>query len=368
MTRVLLLVASSRGGGATYLADLAHGLAARGIEVQVAMPADGGTVGRRDFEPLGIPFHQIDINEGFSTTTLRQLRDLLRGVELVHVIGARAALFGRLAALSLANRRPRLVYAIQGFALPFYAQPRRNILLGVERVLAPVVDRYIAVSHAEKAALVGAGVAAARASRSCGTGSTSPGSALRSPTGHAERARLGVPATCCLLTMVCRLYKPRDFTTLLAAVAEARRQAPHLHLLIVGDGPQRAEVEAQIAERNLGACGDTGRLADAPAGDLCCQRHLHADDVGVGRAAPQRVGGDGRWAADRGDARRRHPRDRAACQRFPGEPLRCRCVGGVAGDAGVRPRPAPPDGRGGPADRPGRIQCGADGDIHRFGI
>lgn len=250
--RVLLLVASSRGGGATYLVDLAHGLAGRGFRVEVAMPADGGTIGPANFTPAGIPFHEVAIHEGFSAGAVRQVRELLAGVDLVHMIGARAALFGRLAALTRATMRPRLVYAIQGFALPFYPQPRRGILLGIERALAPLVDRYLAVSHAEKAALVGAGVAAAGRVEVVWNGIDL---ARFSAAGHdraAERARLGVPAERCLLTMVCRLYKPRDFATLLTAVAQTRQQAPHLHLLIVGDGPQRSEVEAQIAALDLG--------------------------------------------------------------------------------------------------------------------
>ncbi|MBC7317014.1 MAG: glycosyltransferase, partial [Chloroflexi bacterium] len=49
---------------------------------------------------------------------------------------------------------------------------------------------------------------------------------------------------------VCRLYKPRDFTTLLRAFQGLSRRVD-VHLLIVGDGPYRPEVEALIKALSL---------------------------------------------------------------------------------------------------------------------
>jgi glycosyltransferase involved in cell wall biosynthesis len=54
---------------------------------------------------------------------------------------------------------------------------------------------------------------------------------------------LGVPSDAPLITTVCRLYKPRDFDTLLRAFRLICDDHPTVHLLIVGDGPLRPQVE-----------------------------------------------------------------------------------------------------------------------------
>jgi glycosyltransferase involved in cell wall biosynthesis len=51
--------------------------------------------------------------------------------------------------------------------------------------------------------------------------------------------------------MVCRLYIPRDFETLLQALSAARSTVPDLHLAIVGDGPMRNEIAARAAALGL---------------------------------------------------------------------------------------------------------------------
>jgi hypothetical protein len=72
--RLLYLVASSRGGGAAHVRDLALSLDLARFTVQVAMPEDGGNVRWEDFEAAGIPFHQVDIAAGFSPLVINVLR------------------------------------------------------------------------------------------------------------------------------------------------------------------------------------------------------------------------------------------------------------------------------------------------------
>ncbi|UCC76007.1 MAG: glycosyltransferase, partial [Anaerolineales bacterium] len=92
--------------------DLVSGLDAGDFAPQVAMPEDGGNVRRDDF---AVPFHRVAIAAGFSLQALEHIRSLAAGADILHVHGARAALFGRLAVLSLGKRRPRVVYTIHGF-------------------------------------------------------------------------------------------------------------------------------------------------------------------------------------------------------------------------------------------------------------
>jgi glycosyltransferase involved in cell wall biosynthesis len=65
-------------------------------------------------------------------------------------------------------------------------------------------------------------------------------------------AQLGVPPGAPLLVQVAQLVGHKDPLTLVRAVAAARREVPALHALLVGEGPLRPRVEAEIAALALG--------------------------------------------------------------------------------------------------------------------
>jgi glycosyltransferase involved in cell wall biosynthesis len=247
--RVLELVASSRGGGAVHVRDLTLGLDPTHFAAQVAMPQDGGNVLQEDFAT--IPFHQVDISGGLSPQALRQIRFLAEGLDILHVHGARAAFFGRLAAMSMGGRRPRVVYTIHGFAAPHYPPPKRQALLFLERWLARLTDAWICVSHAERDALLAAGIADAPRIRVIWNAID----LARFPDIQNQRREvriaINVPADAFLVTTVCRLYRPRDFQTLLCAFRRVRDALPQAQLLIVGDGPLRAQIAQWVESLGL---------------------------------------------------------------------------------------------------------------------
>ena len=251
MISILHLVASSRGGGATHVRDLALGLDPARFAVQVAMPEDGGNVRRGDFEAAGIPFHRVDIAAGFSLKALWRIRRLAARADILHVHGARAALFGRLAAVSLGWRRPHLVYTIHGFAAPHYPQPRRGLLLAIERALTPLTDRFVAVCRAEREALLAAGAARSVQVQVVWNGVHVTRFQDVRLERAAWRAAQGVPPDAFLITTVCRLHKPRDFDTLLWAFRLVTEACSSAHLLIVGDGSLRSQIEQQIGALSL---------------------------------------------------------------------------------------------------------------------
>ncbi|MCI0394699.1 MAG: glycosyltransferase family 4 protein [Chloroflexi bacterium] len=262
--RVLHLVASSRGGGAAHVRDLALGLDRRRFAVQVAMPEDGGHVGRADFTAAGLPFHQIPIAAGFSLAALRQLRRLSAVVDILHLHGARAALFGRLAWWS-SRLRPRLIYTIHGFAAPYYPRPRRAILLAIERALAPLTDTFIAVCQAEREAFLAARIAWPERVRVIQNGIRASEFQVDSAARLAGRRALGLSPQTVLITTICRLDKPRDLDTLLHAFYQVAGHHPQTHLLIVGDGPLRPQVEQQVQALSLaGRVAQTGWRQELP--------------------------------------------------------------------------------------------------------
>lgn len=249
--RLLHIVASSRGGGAAHVRDLVLGLDRACFSVQVAMPEDGGNVRREDFEAAQIPFHRVDIAAGFSLRAFQDIRRLAARVDILHVHGARAALFGRLAAASLGRRRPRIVYTIHGFAAPHYPKPRRALLLAIEQALAPITDRFIAVSWAERDALLAAGIGSLEKVKVVWNGIDVARFRDVAVNRAAQRSIFGLPHDAPLITTLCRLYKPRDFDTLLRAFRHVAEAIPSARLLIAGDGPYRPQVESLIGGLGL---------------------------------------------------------------------------------------------------------------------
>jgi glycosyltransferase involved in cell wall biosynthesis len=74
----------------------------------------------------------------------------------------------------------------------------------------------------------------------------------RSDSARAElRGALGVTASTVVLITVARLDPVKDLATLVAATEGAAREAVDLHLVVVGDGPERPALEAQTSSLRL---------------------------------------------------------------------------------------------------------------------
>ena len=247
--RILHVVASSRGGGAVHVRDLVRGLDKACYDLQVALPDDGGNVSAGDLCEAGAAVHLVPLADGFPGAALHRLAKLARQVDILHLHGPRAALVGRLAVASDGRYRPNTVYTVHAFAAPHYAWPRSAALLALERILSSRTDAFVAVSYAERDALVTTGVAPPERISVVHNGVDlahfGPQQA-GSPSREATRSNLGIPVDALLTTMVSRLYRPRDFETLLIAFRQVREAMPSARLLIVGDGPYRKRVEELV--------------------------------------------------------------------------------------------------------------------------
>jgi len=219
----------------------------------VAMPEDGGHVGAADFEAMGTQFVPLALAQGFSPSAFLSLRHLMQSpYAIVHCHGMRAAMYGRLVALTL-RKRPRLVFTIHGFAATHYPPPRRQALLSLERCLAGVTDAWICISNAERGTLLAAGVTDTKRVHVIRNGIDLERFAGVTEQRQEVRMAVTVPADAFLVTTVCRLHRPRDFGTLLHAFRCVQDALPHAHLLIVGDGPLRAQIGQLVASLALGS-------------------------------------------------------------------------------------------------------------------
>jgi glycosyltransferase involved in cell wall biosynthesis len=246
--RVLQFIASSRGGGAAQVRDLALGVPNDRFDVLVAMPDDGGDVGEGDFDRAGIRFLRSPAIHRLAPAEIRWVRRVLREheIDILHVHGARAASCGRLAVLQL-RKRPKVVYTIHGFAAPSYPWIKRLPYFWLERLLQRVTDATVCVAQAEADAFMACHLARDTTLHIVYCGIDVDRFVVDRGAAVPLREELRVGGGPVVVT-ACRLDVPRDFESLLAAFVRVRREVPDARLVIAGDGPKRGEVEALRSE------------------------------------------------------------------------------------------------------------------------
>lgn len=123
--------------------------------------------------------------------------------------------------------------------------------------------RVLTVSHPFQEELVRQGVRGNRIEIIHNAIDPQWGRAAREPQAAAGlRAQLGIDASRKVILIVGRLSREKDHISLLRAVSQLRELKPHL--LIVGEGPERAPIEAAVQELGLsGAVTLTGHVPSA---------------------------------------------------------------------------------------------------------
>ena len=110
-------------------------------------------------------------------------------------------------------------------------------------------DRIIAVSHAVKAHLIEQGIDADKI-RVVYNGVDLERFAPPADSSHGKRA-LGLPPQSLVVGVVAHLSEKKGHKWFLEAVAPLCRANSQLHVLLLGDGPQRALIEAQVRALNI---------------------------------------------------------------------------------------------------------------------
>ena len=172
---------------------------------------------------------------------------------IVHTHTAKAGLLGRLAAVLGPGPRPIIVHTYHGHVLEgYFGRGTTAIYRFLERRLATVSDCLIGVSRATVDDLVRLGVADGERFRMIPIGldlerfrqpDLEAAAALRRECGAGEQ---DVLAAC-----VGRLVPIKRVDLVLRAIAEARRQAAPLRLVVAGDGERRGELEGLTARLGL---------------------------------------------------------------------------------------------------------------------
>jgi glycosyltransferase involved in cell wall biosynthesis len=262
-TLVTEVMASGAGGGAQVsVQNLVTRLDPQRFDVEVISLSDGPAV--RRLRAAGVTTHLVD--ELDDATAVARVVDLFRArpPEIVHNHMYRAEVVGTRAALALAEQglpRPYVVSTIHS------SRVRNEEDRALLRRLTPSMDRLIAVSRAIVAKLVTEGRTATQVdliyngvdlqryeyTDACCT--------LPEEYGFPE----GTP----LVGVVARLEPEKGHQTLLEAWPRVHENVPQAKLLIIGEGSQRATLEALAEDLDL--------LGERCSGDRC---------VGTRRARP----------------------------------------------------------------------------------
>jgi glycosyltransferase involved in cell wall biosynthesis len=259
-------------GGAEVLADrLARRLSGRFRFVFVCLDELGelGESLRGD----GVPVHVVDRKGGLDLGCARRLWRRLReeNVDLVHAHQYTPFAYTLLARAW--HRRPPILFHEHGRFHPDY--PRRKRIL-FNRIMLRKPDRVVGVGNKVRDALIAnEGIPADRVEviyNGIPLEAYGNGEGERS----AVREELGLFEGDFVLAQVARLDYLKDHLTAVRAIARCAASGPRIKLLLVGEGPERAAIEKEIAAlgvhssvRLLGLRQDVPRiLAAADAGLL----------------------------------------------------------------------------------------------------
>lgn len=165
----------------------------------------------------------------------------VRGADVLHVHDYKSAFYGWLAS----RRRPvRLVATLHGWVDTTRALRLYNSL---ELALLRRFDALVAVSDVQRRRLVAAGVDAARVHCIDNGIDLHGGDAEAATDPAALRAELGLPASGTVFGAIGRLSPEKNIGQLLHAFVAVAGADPQARLLVVGDGPDRHELEALAA-------------------------------------------------------------------------------------------------------------------------
>jgi glycosyltransferase involved in cell wall biosynthesis len=261
--RVLRVIARlNMGGPALHVAYLSAGLARRGYETTLvagSLARGEGSMAYVAEEP-GVDVVRLDalsreiapIRDALSILRLARLIREQRP-RILHTHTAKAGTVGRLAALLAGDARPEVVvHTFHGHVLRGYFGPVKSTAFRLlERLLARVTTRLIAVSPQVRDDLVALGVASAEKFSVVRLGIELDERLDTAVPGADARARLGIGPERFVVGWVGRMTGVKRTDDVLEALRLLRERGIDAVLLMVGDGPDRHHVEERASELGI---------------------------------------------------------------------------------------------------------------------
>lgn len=179
--------------------------------------------------------------------------------QIIHTHMAKAGLLGRLAAAAynVTRRRAakaRVVHTYHGHVLEGYFSPMMtSIFIGLERLLARITDRIVAISPAiEQELRDHFRIGTARQYRVIPLGfDLSPFAAINEATRVRARQDLGIATDADVVCTVGRLTAIKQHDLFLETIARVAQSRPKVIALIAGDGERRDALERSAAKLGI---------------------------------------------------------------------------------------------------------------------
>ncbi|MGI6147925.1 MAG: glycosyltransferase family 4 protein [Limnochordia bacterium] len=244
--RIMWVIRPVEGGMLSHLSQLLEGMA----DQEILIAAPGSLQKWAD----GRQFFTVDIGDGLNLRAdLRAACEVRRLVRqhrphVVHSHGLKAALVTGLG-LSLYPKRPPLVFTVhnnlpspeRSYHRAIYRLVHRRLLRSFDMVITvsdAVRDQLLEYTSPSRVITIRNGIPVERFGRYPRT---------------AARAELGLSEGCRVVGLVARLIAGKGINTALEAASLLTKIIPDLHIVIVGDGPERARLESYAAALGLGS-------------------------------------------------------------------------------------------------------------------
>ncbi|MGH7770922.1 MAG: glycosyltransferase [Candidatus Binatia bacterium] len=249
--RQVLHIQKAKGiaGSEKYLLTLLPELKRKGIDIEFLGLVEAGRETDEfgvELEGRGITTTKIPIRADFDPICLWQVyRSIKRtGPHLVHTHLIHGDLYGTIAA-KLA-RVPHVISTKHGYS-SFH---RISRFYRLNKLIAPFVDRYITISQALQEHCIRAEGIPESKMRTIHYALQMP--VLNGDGGRqALRVKLGLPTDGFLLVSVGRLIEVKGHKYLLNGIREIKEKGRNVRLLVVGDGPQRTNLEKFAVELGI---------------------------------------------------------------------------------------------------------------------
>ncbi len=165
---------------------------------------------------------------------------------IVHTHMAKAGFMGRVAA-RLAGTNV-VVHTYHGSVFhSYFGRTETQLFVWIERSLARLSSRLIAISARQRGELIGLGIAPPDKVIEIPLG-LDLGALANAPEQATARVRLGIPVDAAVVALVARLVPVKDVPSFLRALSKLRPHQPGLRALIVGDGSERRRLESLASE------------------------------------------------------------------------------------------------------------------------
>jgi glycosyltransferase involved in cell wall biosynthesis len=268
---VAQLVLTLCPGGAERLAlELSRRLADRFGMTIICLEEPGALA--ETLDGSGISVIAVRRRQGFRPSLARTIAGLTRahGIDVLHCQQYSPYVYGSLARLL----RPslRVIYTEHGRLGDDPPSLKRK---AINPLLAPLTSAIYAVSQDLRRHMLAEGFPASRVSVI--TNGIDVGDAPTAIERRKARARLRLPQDALVFGTAARLDPVKGLGTLIDAFARVRSEVSDARLLILGDGPERAELVGRAAAQNVGeAVLFAGYRADARALLPACDVYVNS--------------------------------------------------------------------------------------------